>query len=188
MKKSILTLIASLLLFVYSCKNSSSTNGLTDTALADTAALLGVETTTDELYKWSYSEDEDKITSKKTYIAHLVSPTELNFDFPYRDAYPMLTIRKKRGETDVIIRVSEGQFKVSSMDGTKIKARFDKEVAETYSCSGASDGSSEVIFINNVTRFVKNLKAHKKLIIEAEFYSEGLKQIEYDISDLKWNH
>lgn len=179
-----LLLMASILVLT---KCNPITNGSVDqtdtTALTDTATSNALV----RLYKWSYEEDEDKMTSKKTFYAIVNSPTELNFDFPYEGSAAALTLRHKRGSTDIILQITKGQF-ITPMDGTYIKARFDDLPASSYSCSEPSDNSSTVLFIDNTSRFLSNLKKHRKLIIEAEFYQEGLRQIEFDISNLKWDH
>jgi hypothetical protein len=153
------------------------------------AALANAETAKEsESTNWQYSEEEDKMTSKKTFFANILSPTKLNFDFPYEGSSASIILRKKRGELNVILQVSKGQFKGYVNDGQTIKARFDKGVVQSYSCSEASDNSSNVLFINSANKFLKNLKNYHKLVIEAEFYQEGVQQIEFDISNLKWNH
>lgn len=174
-------------------KKQTFDTSLSDNAIIDTssAALRAMDTDTvateTNSSKWTYSENEDKMTSKKTYFAMIDSPTDLNFSFPYEGSSAGITLRKKRGDTDIILQVTKGQF-VTPYDGTTIRARFDEEPAGTYSCSEPSDHSSNVLFIQNENKFITKLKKHKKLIIEAEFYHEGLKQIEFDISGLKWAH
>lgn len=51
--------------------------------------------------------------------------------------------------------------------------------------SGAADGSSDVIFFDNSSSFIKNLKTHKKLILEADFFQSGSRQFKYDLTGLK---
>lgn len=186
MKKLIMLFIA--LTSLLSCQNEIKGTANTDTLISDAAITTKQqveEKSNDE--SWTYQEKEDKMTSQKSFFAFVKSPTELGFKFPYENSVSGLTIRKKRGETDIMLQVSSGQFK-SDYDGTTIKARFDSDKAITFSCSSSSDGSSNVLFIDNVKKFMSNLKTHNKLVIEAEFYSEGLRQIEFNIQGLKWNH
>ncbi|WP_142528532.1 hypothetical protein [Pedobacter westerhofensis] len=137
---------------------------------------------------WTYEEDEDKMTSKKIFRASVTAKEELQFGSPYDGgSTATLTIRKKRGETDIYLRVSKGQFN-SSYDGGKVRARFDNIPAKMYEFSGASSGDSDIIFLDAVPSFLKKIKGHKKLLLEAEFYSEGLHVMEFDISNLNWTH
>lgn len=135
---------------------------------------------------WSYHDVEDKMTSKKIEFASITANEELQFDFPYDGgAIATFTIRKKNGSTDIYLQVSKGQFN-NTFEGGMIKIRFDNNPAKKYSYAGASDGSSDIIFINSVREVVNKIKSSKKMIIEAEFYNEGNRQIEFSIEQLKW--
>jgi len=137
---------------------------------------------------WRYRIQEDKMTSDTTYIAYVEANEKLNFDFPYNGGSTVtLTIRKKGNETDVILRVSKGQF-IPTVTGGLVRVRFGKDKARKYPTSMSSDYSSDVIFINNEREFVNNLKSHETVIIETEFYQEGLKQVEFDIDGMRWEH
>ena len=138
--------------------------------------------------KWLYSDEEDKMTSKKKYYAQLIANDELMFDFPYNGgSVATLTIRKKRGEVDAMLKISKGQF-IHDYEGGSIKVRFGNAKPSIYAISKSSDQSSNLIFIDNVSRFISNLKKYKKLLIEAEFYNEGVRQIEFNIEGFKWDH
>jgi hypothetical protein len=43
------------------------------------------------------------------------------------------------------------------------------------------------IFIENPNKFLKKLKKSKTLMIEASFYNEGTKVIEFNVEGLVWN-
>lgn len=138
---------------------------------------------------WTYSEDEDKLTSKKTYYASTEATELLNFDFPYDGGTTAtLYVRTKSGLTDVFVKFSKAQLIIDSYDGSNFRVRFDKKPASTYMFTGASDHSSDITFLQNSTRFIKNLKASKKVIIELEFYKEGFRAIEFNVEGFKWNY
>lgn len=175
----------SILIVLFACNNVRNNETNLDSISELTVDTLE-ETPIDDVNKWKYETTEDPMTSNKTIIAYVFSPDLLNFEFPYNGGSTMsLTLRKKRGVTDILIRVDKGQFN-TNYDGTVIKARFDSDPASNYSVSGAADGSSDVVFIDNVSRFIKNLKSSKTLLIEAEFYNEGNHVAKFDVSDLKW--
>lgn len=136
---------------------------------------------------WSYSEHVDKMTSKKVYSATSKANNLLDFEFPYDGGSIATIVIRKNNSTDVMLNVSKGQFK-SNYSGGTIRARFDDNPAKSYKTSPASDGSSDVLFILNESNFIANIKRSKKLLIEAEFYREGNRQIEFNIENLKWNH
>ena len=56
-----------------------------------------------------------------------------------------------------------------------------------FSCSGAADGSQNVIFIGSPRRFVDLLKRSRTLIIEAEFFQAVWRQLTFDVRGLKWS-
>lgn len=138
------------------------------------------ETTT-----WTYNDTEDKM-GDKTHFAKIVSNDVLNFAFPYQGgSVATLILRKEGKKMDIMFSVRPSQF-VTRYDGSTIRLRFDEEKPRNYSVSEAADGSNDILFINNTTDVIKKLKAAKKLVIEAEFYQEGLRQVEFNVEGLKW--
>lgn len=135
---------------------------------------------------WKYYEEEDKMTSKKIVSATVSAAEMLHFDFPYSGgSKAKFTIRKQNGRIDIYLRVSQGQFN-SSFSGGNLKIRFDQNPLKVYSFSGASDGSSDIIFINSAKDIISRIKSSKKMLIEVEFYNEGLRQIEFNVEGLEW--
>ena len=55
------------------------------------------------------------------------------------------------------------------------------------SYNSASDGSSNVVFIENASKFIGLLKTSKKIILEAEFFDAGNKQFDFNVEGLKWD-
>jgi hypothetical protein len=164
---------------IASASKQQNTNAVTSPA--DTGEVMPTS-------KWLYSDEEDKMTSKKKYFAQLKANDELIFDFPYDGgSVATLTIRKKRGEVDAMLKVSKGQF-ILDYEGGSIKARFGNAKPSIYAISQSSDHSSDLVFIDNASRFISNLKKYKKLLIEAEFFNEGVRQIEFNIEGFKWDH
>ncbi len=138
---------------------------------------------------WDYSYGDDKMTSKKSYYAEVEANELLEFDFPYNGgSTATLTIRNKSGKNEAYLSVSKGQMLTRSYKETSYRVRFDDRPAQVYPFIGPSDNSSDLAFINNANKFIKNLKKSKKVIVELEFYQEGLRAIEFNVSNLKWDH
>jgi len=138
--------------------------------------------------KWEYSEEEDKMTSKKKYFANIVSDNELNFEFPYNGgSFGGVMVRKMNGKSEVILSISKGQFNTNS-DGTYVKVRFDKNKPLTFAVNEPSDGSSTFLFVQNSKKFLTQLKNAKKMIVQAEFYQSGLREMEFTTAGFKWEH
>lgn len=138
--------------------------------------------------RWVYSDDTDKMTNKVNYFATIVSNEPVDLEFPYdKGSKGIFTIRKMDGRLGAVLTVSGSQF-TSDVYGGNVSIKFDEEAGRTYSFSGASDGSSDVIFINNTKLLIQKLKKAKTMLIEAEFYSNGNKIMEFDVSNFEWKH
>ncbi|GAB3012820.1 SHOCT domain-containing protein [Spirosoma pulveris] len=166
--------------------NTTTTN-LTDidTSLSSTTPVP-VEPS-EPTNSWSYYSDTDKMGSKY-HIASIDAKEPLEFDFPYNGgSIASFTVRKKKGETDIYLKVSKGQFISNSAEDGSARIRFDDGKPVTYSTSGAADYSSDIIFFNATSSLISKLKKSKKMVIEVEFYSEGTRQIEFNTAGFKWN-
>ncbi|MBN9299057.1 MAG: hypothetical protein J0I41_18805 [Filimonas sp.] len=137
---------------------------------------------------WSYEEEVDKMTSKKLFYASTTSTNTVEFKFPYQGGSTFtLNVMNREGKNEIAIQVSKGQF-MSSLGGNKsVKVKFDSAEPVNYNYSSASDGSSNIIFLSNASKFITNLKGAKKLMVEAEFFNAGSKVLEFDVAGLKWD-
>lgn len=185
MKKIILlSLIA---VSVLSCKYEKTSKNTESEYAIDTLTDFEKEKITEEKQPiWEYEETIDKMNETKTKIASIEANEELLFDFPYDGgSTAKIVLRNKNGNTNVFLTISKGQF-ITQYDNRYIKTKFDNQKPKTQSVSESSDGSSDILFINSEKTFISKLKNSKKLIIEAEFYQEGLKQMEFNTEGLDW--
>ena len=133
---------------------------------------------------WNYSHDEDKMGNGVTHIASIISANELNFDFPYNGAQKSrlaLRVHPRHGK-DVMLSVERGQFDCS-FQGCSVMVRFDDNKSEKYSASEPEGNVSDLIFINNYSKFYQNLMKSKRVRIEATFFSQGTRVMEFDTSN-----
>jgi len=184
--KTILS-ITLLSFFLASCGSSNNEKAVSDTTTVDTAhSDSSAEKPAEKKENWNYSEEEDKMTSKKNYFASVDANELLNFEFPYNGgSTATLWVRKVNGKGDIVLAISKGQF-ITKYDGTSFKVRFDDKPAKSFQVSGASDGSSDVVFFN-YNSMIDKIKSSKRVIIQAEFYQEGLRAIEFNTEGLRWN-
>ena len=92
-----------------------------------------------------------------------------------------LILRKHpRWGKHVILYIEEGLFTCGSY--CRVLVRFDKGRARSYRYVKASVGNQ--IFIQGYNRFVSRLKRAKKLYIEAYFYREGARVLEFNVQGL----
>ncbi len=128
------------------------------------------------------------MTSQTTYFATISATDLLELKSPYDGGVTAeLIIRYRRGQSDVILSLSKGQF-IAGVEGESIKVRFDSTRATEFFCTGSSDYDSRVLFISSYSRFIAKLKKAKKVLIEAELYDNGLQLMEFDTGEFKWEH
>jgi hypothetical protein len=138
--------------------------------------------------KWNYQESKEKMGRGTIRNAYVKSINKLSFDFPYQGLQrATLQLRKhpKYGK-DVIVSIGKGQFVCNSYSGCKVFVRFDSGKPIRYNATEPSDHSSTYIFIRNYKSFVSRAKKSKKIYIEAEFYQEGNRVMEFDSEGLKF--
>lgn len=152
-------------------KNVSNSEDSTISLNSDTEQVSQVIDT-----GWEYFSKTDEMTDKETKWASMKSVNSFEFDFPYNGgSYLTLSVRKSpKYGTDVYIHISKGQFLASEYNGTnKVSVRFDEDTPITFSTNEPSDGSSDLLFINNTKRFIERAKSAKSIKIQATFYQEG---------------
>lgn len=138
--------------------------------------------------KWNYQESKEKMGRGTIKNAYVKSINKLSFDFPYQGLQSAtLQLRKhpKYGR-DVIVSIDKGQFLCNSYSGCKVSVRFDNSKPIRYNATEPSDYSSTYIFIRNYKSFVSRAKKSKKIYIEAEFYQEGNRVMEFNSEGLKF--
>lgn len=167
-------------------KTSTSTTSTTEVANKEKQGLVETKLPKEETTKWQFQEEVDKMTSNTVKYASIDANEELIFNFPYDGgSVASLTIRKKDGSNDIYLSVSKGQFN-GTYDGGQVRIKFDEEKPKKFSFTAPSDNSSDVIFINSTKAIISKLKTSKKIIIEAEFFNEGNRQMEFDVTGFKW--
>jgi hypothetical protein len=178
-----------LLISLVSCKNVSEN---VDTRITIDTTAIAVDTMSNYVpaiaknNEWKYDTSEDKMTSNITKFASITSNESLSLDFPY-DGINMgtLQLRKKNGALNIMVLIDKGQIS-SDYDDQNVKVRFDDDKAITFSYSKSADNSSDLIFIDNVTKFLSKLKKSKKTLIGLPLYQNGTQILEFKTENLKW--
>lgn len=123
----------------------------------------------------------------KIKTATIIATSSLQFGFPYQgEQWPHLVLRKhpKHGK-DAYITIDRGQF-LCGYDDCSVYVRFGDKKPQKFSASGASDHSTTTLFISDFGRFMKGIQKADKTYIEAEFYNNGQRVMEFDTAGLKW--
>jgi hypothetical protein len=145
----------------------------------NTAALI-------EEQAWQYETTEDEMSGKTNRFATKTSNNTVELDFPYEGGTVGNIIVRNTGNGDeVVFTVNKGQIN-SVYDYDSFEVRFDDNPSEEYSVSESTDGSSDIRFISNSKKFIKNLKASKECKIKVEFYDNGSFIFKFDTKGLKW--
>jgi hypothetical protein len=159
--------------------STTSSNSTTETSTKESNEVKS---------NWSYSEDEDKMTNEKRFFASSVSTNEIEFEFPYNGGSNFtLTLRNMGKGNEIVLQVSKGQFMSGIMSSEHCRVKFDDGETVKYTYNSASDGSADVIFFDNSTKFLTKLKTAKKLMIEAPFFDAGRQVINFEIEGLSWD-
>lgn len=165
-------------------------------AIIATICLMATSTSQSADWHATYKNDEMRGTSTK--FLQTDSDNSVEFDFPYSGGSNLtLVLRSKKTQlkkdqkpddlpvTEALLIISKGQFSCSSYDGCSVSVKFDDGKIQKYSMSGAEDSSSDVIFFDKSSSFIKGVKSHKKMIIEASFFQEGDKQFKFDLTGIE---
>lgn len=190
MKKIILAIVgvSFLVLCINMCNIITTSNGTyldSDTAVIDTA-LYGNTPIEVEKKTWSLQTEQDKMDDSKSYWYSLQSDNYANFDFPYEgDSYLTITVRwmKKYGY-DVLLEITDGQMVGDEYNGTNyVRVRFDGGKVQKFYYNEPNDGSSNLVFLRNAQKFIEKCKNAKDIIIEQEFYQEGVHQFKFHVDE-----
>lgn len=135
---------------------------------------------------WRYSSSEDEMRGTKSKFATISANESIKLGFPYGRSTPELTLRQRPEDGLSIILEAKGQFLCSSFTEKYISAKFDNNSIRKFRCVDPSDSSTGVAFIRNERSFLSSLKKADSLIIEAEFFQEGNRQMKFDVNGLEW--
>ena len=186
MRKTLLSLSLSLILF--SCKkvDNEETSTFYDLDTAAVAVDTSANYSTPTIRSWEYDKYVDEMTSNTTKIATITSNESISLDFPYDGInYGHIQLRKKNGDLDIMILIDKGQIS-TEYDNQNISVRFDDAKPITFNYIEPSDNSSDVIFIDNETKFLSKLKKSRKTLIALPLYQGGTQVLKFNTENLEW--
>lgn len=135
---------------------------------------------------WKYETTTDKMDNSTSVYATTESTNELDFEFPYGKSSFTLTLRKNSKGTDVILQGTKCQFITGIMGDKEYRIKFDNNSPMSVEADSPSDGDAKTVFLGSPKKIINQLKSAKTLTIEAEFYQEGFKTIDFNVGDLNW--
>ncbi|MBU1273066.1 MAG: hypothetical protein KJ728_14950 [Alphaproteobacteria bacterium] len=180
-----------LLIVIATCSgngSSTSSNSSPETTTqqriaAEVANQPAVPTTA-----WSYRDSVDPMTDKKTFFACVTSSNDVRLNPPYSDVKAELCIRQSpRYGLDAFVQLNgDGQIICRSYDNCTVKVRFGDGTLQSFSSTDAADGSSNIVFISNASRFLTGVKTADVTRIQMTLYEAGDQAIEFNTKDLEW--
>ena len=140
--------------------------------------------------KWEYRDYEDKASGKTAFKASLLSENKINLSFPYSGFQNgTLSVRNHpRWGKNIFLKIEKGQ--ILSIDGYSFDnkyflVRFDDGDVKRWNYVGSSDQSSDIIFISNEKKFLKQLTTANKIYITINLYQDGQYTFVFDPKGLK---
>lgn len=136
---------------------------------------------------WTYDQRADPMGRGTIKTATTESRNQITFRFPYHGAQRAeleLRLHPQYGK-DVILSFRKAHF-LCHPDECSVLVRFDDAKAERYSAAGPADHSTTHIFIRGYDRFVARLRSAKVVRIEAQFYQDANRVLEFDVAGLEW--
>lgn len=68
-----------------------------------------------------------------------------------------------------------------------ISVKFDDHAVTTVATSRPSGGAHTMLFVDSASTFLRSTRGAHQIMVEAEFYNEGLRQLVFDQADgLVW--
>ena len=149
-----------------------------------------VESSKPSSVSWDFSFAKDEMTDSRNVWAKIRSDNYVSQEFPYQgETYATITVRymKKYGY-DVLIQITKGQIVGNEYNGSNyVTVRFDDNAPKKYYFNDAEDGSSDVVFINKHSEFIKQCKQAKDIKVEIPLYQAGRPVFSFHVDEpLTW--
>lgn len=181
--------ILGIVAFLSGCAPENASVHYLTPAQEEAASKAALEERTKSLgLKWDYYTEDDSIGNGTVKRAIVNSVNEIDFGFPYQGKQRgRLEIRTHpRYGKDVILAIDRGQF-LCHTGGCSVTIQFDDEdYIYTYEATEPSSGSTTALFIRGYSPFLSHARKAQRVRVEAEFYQEGPRTFEFDVSGLKW--
>ena len=137
--------------------------------------------------EWRYNEQKDEMRGATSRFAELDAQNTINLDFPYGEQRGHIIVRQSpQFGFDLLVGVPSGQIMCNSFSNSRINVKFDDGPIERFGCTDASDGTSNMVFVQNSRGFLAKLKKSGKVVVEAEFFQNGMQQMVFNSAGLKW--
>jgi hypothetical protein len=137
-------------------------------------------------YAWTYAEDVDPMSDRKTFLACVNSTDEVDLNPPYDAVTARLCVRNspKFGVDVYYVLNGDGQILCDNYDGCSVKIRYGDAPAGRNGANTGADHSSNIIFLAGSRAVAARLTKAKVTRVELTFYEAGRAQVGSSFSDV----
>lgn len=137
-------------------------------------------------YAWTYTEDMDSMSDRKTRLACVDSTDTVNLEWPYKATTAALCIRSSpKFGFDVYYRLNgDGQILCDSYDGCSIKVRYGEAPAGRNGALTSADHSSNIVFLTGARNVAARLAKAKTTRMELTYYQAGSQTVTFPTEGL----
>jgi hypothetical protein len=155
---------------------------------ADAAAAGVLDTPAAAATGWNYTSRENAMGDGKTSEACVTSDNEVQLGWPYGNTKADLCLRNSKafGKDAYVALHGDGQILCRSYESCTLRIRYGDGKAQSISGIGASDNSTNIVFIQNRSSLERNLKTADKTAIEIEFYQAGRQALVFPTKGFDW--
>lgn len=135
---------------------------------------------------WTYTEDVDAMSDRKTRTACVDSTDTVNLDWPYKSVTAELCIRNspKYGFDVFFVLNGDGQILCDSYNGCSAKIRYGDAPAGRNGALSAADHSSNIVFLTGARNVAARLAKADVTKIELTYYQAGSQAVSFPTKGL----
>lgn len=137
---------------------------------------------------WSYESEESAMGDGATRTACVTSENEVRLQWPYENVKADLCLRnsKQFGRDAFVALHGDGQILCRSYETCELRIRYGDGKPRSIRGIGASDGSSNIVFIVDRASLESSIKSADKTAIEMEFYQAGNQAFVFPTKGFDW--
>lgn len=137
-------------------------------------------------YAWTYVDDVDPMSDRKTLLACVDSSDQVSLNPPYEPVTARLCVRNspKFGVDVYYVLNGDGQILCDISDGCSVGVRYGEAPAGRNSATTSADHSSNIIFLDGARAVAARLAKAKTTKIELTFYEAGVQSVTFPTEGL----
>jgi hypothetical protein len=131
---------------------------------------------------WHYYTRTDEMTGDKSNFADIYSEPSSNYNLTAN-----LIIRNSKAGNEILLAIPNGVIDVG-INGIVVSVKFDDGKVEKFSAHSGDTNKFSVLFLGSVSKFLKELKVSKKMLLQISLYDKGDEVFHLSTEGLIWNY